>query len=255
MSDRALQDVVIRAVADAPFRASSSWRRRKLADLERIERFGRFIARHFYFGRILHFFRYSRSLTSVIGRSAEEIVRDEGFDRLLCDVVVGSRKSARRVASLASDHVASAPGAHRVGYLSDLLRYESTMMVTEAGPRNWSASSTGRIDWSGDVRVDPGTKVVHFDYDLPPVLPLLRVPRAEPPSAPKRTGALLFTRSVLGRVTVTRPPAIMLDVLGSIGHGGTFDELARRTGLKEDLLRPVLAELVDLGAVGFPSRT
>src|SRR5437762_13118945 len=37
-SDRALQDDVIRALADAPYRASHAWRRRELADPGRVDR-------------------------------------------------------------------------------------------------------------------------------------------------------------------------------------------------------------------------
>ncbi len=64
-SDRALQDAVIRALADAPYRASSEWQRRGLADPDRVERYARFLARHFYYERIVNFFKYSRALARV----------------------------------------------------------------------------------------------------------------------------------------------------------------------------------------------
>src|SRR2546430_11087680 len=70
-SDRALQDDVIRALADAPYRASHAWRRRELADPDRVERYARFLARHFYYERIVHFFKYSRALARVTGRAPE----------------------------------------------------------------------------------------------------------------------------------------------------------------------------------------
>src|SRR5207244_1039811 len=67
-TDRALQDEVIRALADAPFRASPEWRRLALADPDRVERYARFLARHFYHERIVHFFKYSRALARITGR-------------------------------------------------------------------------------------------------------------------------------------------------------------------------------------------
>src|SRR4029077_13979855 len=67
-SDRALQDDVIRALADAPYRASADWRRRGLADPDRLERYARFLARHFYYERVVQFFKYSRSLARVTAR-------------------------------------------------------------------------------------------------------------------------------------------------------------------------------------------
>ena len=106
MSDRALQDHVIRALADAPYRASTEWRRRALADPERVERYARFLARHFYYERIVHFFKYSRALARVTGRRPEAVLNQPGFDALLPTVVLGSRASAQAVARLVVDHVA-----------------------------------------------------------------------------------------------------------------------------------------------------
>src|SRR2546430_16853715 len=82
-SDRALQDDVIRALADAPYRASADWRRRELADPDRVERYARFLARHFYYERIVHFFKYSRALGRVTGRAPEAILTSPAFEALL----------------------------------------------------------------------------------------------------------------------------------------------------------------------------
>ena len=82
MSDRALQDAVIRALADAPYRASPEWRGLALADPTRLERFARFLARHFYHERLVHFFKYSRALARVTGRRPEAVLTSAGFDAL-----------------------------------------------------------------------------------------------------------------------------------------------------------------------------
>src|SRR5712692_1874288 len=82
VNDRALQDDVICALADAPYRASAEWRGRELADGGRVERFARFLARHFYHERIVHFFKYSRALARVTARWPEAVLRQPGFDAL-----------------------------------------------------------------------------------------------------------------------------------------------------------------------------
>src|SRR2546422_1062787 len=132
-SDRALQDDVIRALADAPYRASHAWRRRELADPGRVERYARFLARHFYYERIVHFFKYSRALARVTGRAPEAVLTSPAFDALLPTLVLGSRETAMVVAGLVTGHVAA--GRVPVPYLADLLRYEEAMMVVEAGAR------------------------------------------------------------------------------------------------------------------------
>src|SRR5439155_19146512 len=134
-SDRAVQDDVIRALADAPYRASADWRRRGLADPGRVERYARFLARHFYYERIVHFFKYSRALARVTGRAPEAILKSPAFDALLPTLLLGSRETARLVARLVAAHVAAGPVP--IPYLADLLRYEEAMMVVEAGPRVW----------------------------------------------------------------------------------------------------------------------
>src|SRR2546430_4000564 len=131
-NDRALQDDVIRALADAPYRASADWRRRALADPDRMDRYARFLARHFYYERIVHFFKYSRALARVTSRAPEGVLKSPAFDALLPALVLGSRETASAVARLVTAHVAV--GAVPVPYLFDLLRYEAAMMVVEAGP-------------------------------------------------------------------------------------------------------------------------
>ena len=98
MSDRATQDLLIRALADAPFRASAEWRGENIADPERVERFARFLARHFYYERIVHFFKYSRALGRVTGRAPESMLTGNAFQQLLSGIVLGGRESAIAVA-------------------------------------------------------------------------------------------------------------------------------------------------------------
>ncbi len=253
MSDREIQDSVIRALADAPYRASPEWRGLALADPARLERFARFLARHFYHERLVHFFKYSRALARVTGRRPEAVLHSAGFDALLSTAVLGSRATARAVAALAVNHVRPADGAQPIPYLNDLLEYEQAMMVVEAGPRVWRDAGKGeggRGKGAPPELVD-GTVILDLTYDLPTVLPKLLQPWTEVPQAAPLRVKLLIARSPHGRVTVARADAAVASVVELADGRKTLPELAREAGLRSEDLDATLAGLADLGAVRF----
>jgi hypothetical protein len=244
VSDRAVQDLVIRALADAPFRDSAAWRGRGLADQDRVERFARFLARHFYFERIVHFFKYSRALARVTGRHPEAILRRPAFDALLPTAVLGGRETARAVAGLVVDYVREAGGA--APYHDDLLRYEEAMMVVEAGPRTSTSPGTGAAP-----QTVAGTLLLELDYDLPVVLPKLLQPWTQVPEAPRRAAKLLVARSRHGRVAVARADQAVAAVVQLADGTKTLDDLAHAAGLRPAELAATLQDLTEIGAVRF----
>jgi len=259
-SDRALQDDVIRALADAPYRGSADWRRRELADPDRVERYARFLARHFYYERIVHFFKYSRALARVTGRAPEAILKGPAFDALLPTLVLGSRETAAAVGRLVTAYVAA--GRMPIPYLADLLRYEEAMMVVEAGARVWrdadeaeGAGSPKGVPAGPRERYRPetvaGTVLLELAYDLPAVLPKLLQPWTEVPQALERPTRLLVARSPHGRVAVARSDAGVAAVIERADGRRTLEELAAGAGLQVAELRQTLQGLVDLGAVRF----
>jgi hypothetical protein len=254
VKDRALQDDVIRALADAPYRASPEWRRRGggLTDPDRVERYARFLARHFYCERIVHFFKYSRALARVTGRVPEVILKSPAFDALLPTLVLGSRETAAAVARLVTAHVAAGPVP--IPYLADLLRYEEAMIVVEAGPRVWRDSDSGGGAGSREQyrpETVEGTVLLKLTYDLPAVLPQLLKAWTDVPQAPERPTTLLVARSPHGRVAVAKSDAGAAAVIGLADGKRTLEELAQGVGLELAQLRQTLQGLVDLGAVRF----
>jgi hypothetical protein len=251
---------VIRALADAPFRDSAEWREAQLADPDRVARFARFLARHFYYERLVHFFKYSRALARATGRRPEAVLRQPAFDALLPTLVLGARDSARRVAALAVAHVAGS-AYEGIPYLRDLLRYEEAMMVVEAGPRVWrdtpeAGSGTNRERGAGSGERDlavkaEGTVVLDLQHDLPAVLPRLVQPWTEVPVAPKRPTQVLVARSPHGRVTVARGTEAAARVLALADGRRTPEQLAADAGLTPADLAETLRDLSDLGAVRF----
>lgn len=254
MNDRAVQDLLIRALADAPYRDSTEWKRRGLADPERVERFARFLARHFYHERIVHFFKYSSALARVTERRPEAVLAHSAFDALLPAAVLGSRATAQAVADLVATHVRHAAPSAPVPYLGDLLRYETAMMVVEAGPRIWRDAGTGD-GGRGTGNVTPalveGTVLLDLAYDLPVVLPQLLKPWTAVPQAVKRQTRLLVARSPHGRVAVARSDEAVAAVVHFADGKRTLAELAAGAGLAVTQLEETLQGLVDLGAVRF----
>jgi hypothetical protein len=250
--DRAVQDDVIRALADAPYRASLEWRRRELADPDRVERYARFLARHFYHERIVHFFKYSRALARVTRRAPDAILKSAAFETLFPTLVLGSRETAAAVARLVTAHVAT--GRVPIPYLADLLRYEEAMMVVEAGPRVWRDGASPGGAGSGE-RFRPetveGTVLLELSFDLPSILPQLLQPWTDVPQAPERPTKLLVARSPHGRVAVAKSDESVAAVIELADGKRTLDELAAGTGLQVAELRQTLQGLVDLGAVRF----
>src|SRR5439155_1608428 len=171
VSDRGLQDLVLRALADAPFRASREWHDQALADPGPLERFARFLARHYYYERIVHFFKYSRALAPVTGRRPEAVLRSASFDALLATAVLGSRETARAVASVVVRDVQAATPSEPIPYLSDMLSYERAMMIAEAGPRVWreTAQGEGGSGKGAPPELVEGTVLLDLAYDLPAV--------------------------------------------------------------------------------------
>ena len=252
MGDRAVQDLIIRALADAPYRGSSEWRQRELASQDRVDRFARFLARHFYYERLVHFFKYSRALARVTGRPPEAVLTSPQFEALFGILVLGSRDSAVSVATLAATHVrGGATGS--IPYLDNLLSYEQAMMTVESGARVWrdgTAVLAPQKQWSTPMRVE-GTMLLDLDYDLPLVLPLLLQPWTEVPQAPRQLTRLLIARSSHGRVSVARTTTAIATLLELADGRKSLDDLAREAGLRPAELEATLEGLVDIGAVRF----
>jgi hypothetical protein len=250
-SDRALQDRIIRALADARYRVSPEWLVQGLADQDRLERYARFLARHFYFERLVQFFKYSRALAPVTGRRPEAVLTHPEFDALLPGVVLGSRETARAVAALAVAYVAAA--AAPIPYLQDLLSYEEAMMVVEAGPRVWrdqGSGVAGRQAGEAPTAVE-GTVILELTHDLPAVLPALLRPWTALPVAPERPTTLLVARSPYGRVAVARSDATVTTLVRFADGEQSLAQLAAQTGLAVSELQATVRGLVELGALRF----
>lgn len=252
MTDRAVQDDVIRALADAPFRASDAWQERHLADPDRVERFARFLARRFYFERVVHFFRYTRALARVTGRQPEAALRRPAFDAALAGAVLGSRATARTVADLVVEHLQGSEVRDAVPYLDDLLRYEAAMMIVESGPRLWrelDAAPVGSFDADATPELADGAVILQLEWDLPEILPALVREWAEPPVPAHRARRLIVARTSRGRVTVARLSEPIADAIHRADGRQTLSDLAAGSGVEIAALLEAVTSLSEIGAV------
>jgi len=268
-SDRALQDAVIRLLADAPFRAALRGDDRvhaldgippahesalRATDPERVRRFAHFLARGYYHERIVHFYKYSRILARWTGMRPADVLRTADFDALLDTIVLGSRESACAVAELVEAALAEAPAAPP--YTADLLRYESAQMITEAGPRVWSSSaSPPTVAPTTVAAASPDVLVLDFEWDLPALLPaLLALQGAQraalsPPAASRRPTQLLFARSPRARVTVMRWSATLASLVAALDGMRELHDAAAAAGISDRDVVEIASALAEAGAL------
>jgi hypothetical protein len=266
--DRALQDALIRLLADASFRASlldstgaaaadgvdaGHAAVLRATNRERVHRFARFLARGYYHERITHFYKYSRVLARWTGRQPHDVLRDPAFDALLDRIVLGSRASARAIAQLVERHLGSAAGAPP--YTGDLLRYESAQMIVEAGPRVWrDAEPVAPLAPDTVATRNPDALVLDFAWDLPPLLPALLAaangtPSPTPPPAERAPTQLLFARSPRGRVTVMRWSPTLAALITAMDGTRELRDVAALSRIPEHDVVEIAAALTEAGAV------
>lgn len=265
--DRALQDALIRLLADTPFRdALYALGQAELpdgvppehaailcaTDPERVRRFARFLARHYYYERVVHFFRYSRALARWTGRSPEQVLRSAAFDELLPRVVLGSVETARAVVDLVERHLGEATSAPP--YFADLRRYEGTQMLLEAGPRVWRDTAPApRVHARALLVRSDSAVVVDFEWDLPGLLPelraLARVGATAPPTGRRAPTRLVIARSPRGRITVLRWTPALEPLLDSLDGERELADVATAAGVAPAEIVEVAAALVEAGVL------
>jgi len=242
MSDRAVQDEVIRYLADANVRAQGPRGAPISAgEAARAAQFAHFLARRYYRDRLARSFRYSHRFRKQIGRIAEEVVDRTEFDQFLTECVMGSLESARRVGQMARAHLSTAPAS--AAWWPDLLDYEYAYFLQAA---------TAERGASGNRPV-PGLSALcrRFAWALPEMLPRLRAGEA-PGDDLRREVTLLFSRTHGGRIYVVEVEPEMESVFRATDGRRTVEEIAEATGIPTEQTRAMLASLTAIGAVQSP---
>jgi len=241
MSDRAVQDEVIRYLADAKVRAQKSQCPIGSGEAAKASQFAHFLARRYYRDRLGRSFRYSHRLCGQTGRVAEQVADAEEFDRFLSECVMGSLASARQVAEMARAHLSAAvqPGP----WWPALLDYECAYFLQAATAERGDASDRPSRGVSALCR--------RFDWALPEMLPVLRAGDAIH-GDPRQEAVLLFSRTHAGRIFVVEVEAMAERIFRAIDGASTVDEIAATAGVSVEQARQTLQTLSGIGAVIIP---
>ena len=253
MNSRDAQDVILRLLADGPFRAAALAGSSPLdsgqatvlskVDHDGLERFGRFLCRHYYRERIVHFYKYSRALAPVTGRAPDAVLKTPAFSSLMPRLVLGDRASAQLVGDLLRHHLTADADSIRVlvPYWDDLVAYQGVFFLSDALPASQSpAPFPARADTASILRLE---------WDLPAVLPSLLRPFSSLPVPEKRTIRLLFARSLHGEVAVVRCTEALKDLLDNLTGEQDPGQLAARLKIAPEVFQQTVARLEKMGAV------
>jgi len=238
--DRELHDRVIRFLTDADVR--SGHRAEDLldgAELDRAERFSRFLARRYYRDRLMRGFRYSRLV--VPQSPAHAVVDSSEFEVILGVCVLGSLATAESVGELAIRSLLYHPPEH--SWWTDLLEYERAFFLQLATSENRMGTAVPQKNVSAILR--------SFSSSMPELLAALS---SSVPKDHRKTGeaTLLFSRTHQGRIYVAEVDSNTAAVFGAIDGHRTADEIAALCSLSREENRRILATLSNIGSVVLP---
>jgi len=239
MSDRAVQDDVIRYLADAKVRGRQP---RPVpicpGEAPKASRFAHFLARRYYRDRLARSFRYSHRLRGQTGRIAEEVVDTEQFDLFLNQCGLGSLESARKVGEIACSHLNAAPEPGP--WWRDLLDYEYAYFLQAATAERGASTD----------HPSPGISAVcrQFAWALPEMLPRLRAGKPIDDNL-RREVKLLFSRTDMGRIYVVEIDATMERVFRAGDGTRLVEQIAACAGTSVQSTQQALEALEEIGAL------
>jgi len=238
MSDRTVQDDVIRYLADARVRAQAANAPIPDSEAAKAAQFAHFLARRYYRDRLARSFRYSHRFRAQTRRIVEEVVDTLEFDHFLNECVMGSFDAAQRVGEMALAHLSAAPAPG--AWWAELLDYEYCYFL--------QAATSERAASSGHPA--PGVSAVcrRFTWALPEMLPRLRAGEAIQADL-RREVTLLFSRTHAGRIYVVEvEPEVERTFLATDGQHNP-EEIAAAAAVPVERTRAILRSLTEIGAM------
>jgi hypothetical protein len=240
MSDRAVQDEIIRYLADAGARGHAS-APIPTGEAAKAARFAHFLARRYYRDRLARSFRYSHRILRQTGRTAEQVVDRAVFSEFLTVCRMGSLESAQRVGEMARAHLAAVSSDP---WWPDLLDYEYCYFLQAATAEHGIAAEQPSRGLSAVCR--------RFAWALPEMLPRLRAGESIGDDLQRET-TLLFSRTHAGRIYVVEAESVLEKVFRAADGLRTVEQIAHAVGVSTAAARAMLAALVNIGAVEFLS--
>ncbi|MBI4446394.1 MAG: hypothetical protein HY645_10845 [Acidobacteria bacterium] len=257
MSSRNAQDVILRLLADGPYRrqvlsgkaAPEELKVASRIQVEGLQRFAVFLARHFYRERVVHLLKYSRALSSLTGRSPESVLKTPAFNALIPEVVLGSRATALQVAALLRDFLVNDCEniQQKLPYWKDLVQYETAFFVTDS-PLEQGKDPAGPFPF-----VAPGIQILNLDWDLPSIFPsIMDAAARRTTQGSRKPTRLLMCRAAGGEVTVARCSDSVEKILRMLDGNTDPEKLQSVLGKDEAWIRQTLSSLFQIGVLEAP---
>lgn len=241
MTDRELQDEIIRYITDPHARRTSVRLKLSAPQAARAAMFARFLARRYYRDRLGRSFRYSATL--VAGTRASEVVEADDFGALLSASALGSLALAQRVGERAVDWLKAANPASGYEWWNSLLEYERAHFLQ-------TATSEIPVPGPGPQRGMSATSVT-FDLDMPELLRRIKTKQPVGDELRKPT-TLLFSRTRGGKIYVMEVDAAAASIFVAVDGKRDETAIARAAGIEPGAARSIINSLVEIGALVSP---
>lgn len=243
MTDRELQDKIIRYVTDPQARRSGALKL-SAQQAARAAQFSRFLARRYYRDRLGRSFRYSALLAPK--QRATDLVEANDFETLLSEGALGSFALAQRVGERAVDWLKAASAAAGWQWWNALLEYERSHFLQTA---------------TSEVRA-PGTALqrgvsaicICFDWDMPELLRLIKATQSTGRNL-SREVTLLFSRTRAGKIYVMEVDAPTTAIFAAVDGARDEQEIAQAANVDSAAACAIVNSLIEIGAIDAPTAT
>ena len=237
MTDRELQDKIIRYVTDPQARRSGVLKL-SAQQAARAAQFSRFLARRYHRDRLGRSFRYSAMLTTE--RRATDVAEADDFEVLLSEGALGSFALARRVGQRAVDSLKTVTAAAEWPWWNALLEYERAHFLQ-------TATSELRAPGAASQR-GVSAICIRFDWDMPSLL--LQIKAKNPIDGNlRREATLLFSRTRAGKIYVMEVDAPTAALFGAVDGAREEHEIAQAANVDPAAARAILNSLIEIGAI------
>lgn len=238
MTDRELQDEIIRYVVDPQARRSGALKL-SAQQAARAAQFARFLARRYYRDRLARSFRYSAMLER--GRRAAEVVEANEFEGLLSESALGSFALAQRVGQRAVEWMTT---AGKQIWWHSLLEYERAHFLQ-------TATSEMRAP-AGAFHPGLSATCARFEWYMPELLRQIKA--KQPIQGDLRRGVtLLFSRTRGGKIYVMEVDASTVAIFEAADGARNVQEIAHPAGIDLASAQTVLKSLLEIGAIVAPA--
>jgi hypothetical protein len=240
LSDRDVQDSIIRYLSDSQVRSEPSHTFLDSEEAHRAQRFSRFLVRRYYRDRLTRAFHYSAALVGK-HQSAEDIADSAEFDPILDRCVLGSLTCSKKVGDLAVSRLLP---LRSDAWWSELLEYERAFFLQLATSEATPPGTAPKKNTSAVIR--------EFRVQIPELLTNFRRGNGSP-YVSYTCVTLLFSRTTHGKVYVVEPDEKTSAVFRSVDGKSSQQQVASTAAVPQEEIHRILISLRDIGSVVLPT--